>query len=154
MSRCFSTISPITPATTCYFPLNYGQIPTRFPFSLVQRRSELLLGGSDGVLCLVNFEVDLASSESTGKGELSLDSLDSVNRVDVLDEGKLVASGGALAGDDGGVSKEEFPNLCILVIHQPNMMSEPTLYHLLPYLALTLSLLAIQFLYHLHKVAE
>lgn len=46
---------------------------------------------------------------------MSFDTLDSVDGVDVLDEGKLVASGRALAGDDGGVSKEEFPNLTVLV---------------------------------------
>lgn len=34
-----------------------------------------------------------------------------MGRVDVLDQGDLVAGGSTLTGDDGGVSKEEFPNL-------------------------------------------
>ena len=34
--------------------------------------------------------------------------------VQVLDEGDLVAGRGALTGDDGGVSKEELPDLLIL----------------------------------------
>jgi hypothetical protein len=42
---------------------------------------------------LVDLEINFACSESTGKGELGLDTFDSVDRVDVLDEGKLVAGG-------------------------------------------------------------
>ena len=31
--------------------------------------------------------------------------------VDVLDQGHLVAGGSSLTGGDGGISKEEFPDL-------------------------------------------
>lgn len=43
-------------------------------------------------------------------GKLGLNTIDTVGRVDVLDESDLEASGTALAGDNGGVSKEELPD--------------------------------------------
>lgn len=49
--------------------------------------------------------------ESSSKGELSWDTLNTVSGVDVLDQGDLVAGGSTLTGDDGGVSKEELPDL-------------------------------------------
>jgi hypothetical protein len=36
-----------------------------------------------------------------------------VSGVDVLDQGELVAGGTSLTGDDGGVGKEELPDLKI-----------------------------------------
>lgn len=47
------------------------------------------------------------------KAELGGDALDAVVGVEVLDENHLVASCGTLAGDDGGVGEEEFPDLVI-----------------------------------------
>lgn len=49
--------------------------------------------------------------QSSGKGELGWDAKNTVSRVDVLDQGDLVAGGSTLAGDDGRVSKEELPDL-------------------------------------------
>jgi hypothetical protein len=46
-----------------------------------------------------------------GESMLGRDALDSVSRVDVLDESDLVAGGTTLAGDDGRVGKEELPDL-------------------------------------------
>lgn len=43
--------------------------------------------------------------------ELGVNTLNTVRRVDVLDQGKLEAGGRTLSGDDGRVGKEEFPNL-------------------------------------------
>jgi hypothetical protein len=39
------------------------------------------------------------------------DTLNTVERVDVLVEDNLVAGSGTLTGDNGGVGQEEFPNL-------------------------------------------
>lgn len=66
---------------------------------------DLGLGGREDGLCGL-----LCSLESTRKTELGVDTLDTVGRVDVLDHGDLVASGGTLTGDDGGVGKEVFPD--------------------------------------------
>ena len=64
------------------------------------------LGSREGSLCNV-----LGSLEGARQTELGVDALDTVSRVDVLDHGDLVASGGTLARDDGGVGKEVFPDL-------------------------------------------
>ena len=55
--------------------------------------------------------VSTALLQSGGQGELGRDTLNTVGRVDVLDQGDLVAGGSALTGDDGGVGKEELPDL-------------------------------------------
>lgn len=47
----------------------------------------------------------------TGKTELGLDTINTVGRVDVLDEGELPAGRTTLAGGDGGRSKEVLPDL-------------------------------------------
>lgn len=47
----------------------------------------------------------------TGKTKLGLDTINTVGRVDVLDEGELPAGGTTLAGGDGGRSKEVLPDL-------------------------------------------
>ena len=47
----------------------------------------------------------------TSKTELGGDALDTVGRVDVLDQGDLVAGGTTLARGDGAVSKEVLPDL-------------------------------------------
>ena len=70
--------------------------------------NKLLLGRS-------RWEESLASRlggiESPGKRELGVDALNTVSRVDILDQGDLVAGGTSLTRDDGGIGKEEFPNL-------------------------------------------
>lgn len=43
-----------------------------------------------------------AGSESTRQRELSGDTLNTVSRVDILNQGDLVTRGRTLAGDDGG----------------------------------------------------
>jgi hypothetical protein len=58
----------------------------------------------------------LAGLKSPGQRELSVNALDAVSGVQVLNEGDLIASSGALARNDGGVSKEEFPDLNILAL--------------------------------------
>lgn len=68
--------------------------------------ASLCLGGGEGSLCNI-----LGSLESARKTELGVDAFDTVSRVDVLDHGDLVASGGTLTGDDGGVGEEVFPDL-------------------------------------------
>ena len=47
---------------------------------------------------------------------MGVNALDTVSGVQVLDKSDLVASCGALAGDDGGVGEEEFPDLLLLVV--------------------------------------
>jgi hypothetical protein len=51
------------------------------------------------------------SGQSAAEPELGWDAFDAVGGVDIFDEGDLKAGGGALAGDDGGVGEEEFPDL-------------------------------------------
>jgi hypothetical protein len=51
------------------------------------------------------------SLASTGETELRLDTLDTVGRVDVLDEGELPAGSPTLARGDSGGGKEVFPDL-------------------------------------------
>lgn len=63
----------------------------------------------------VDHSAELAGRESTGQTELGLDALHSVGGVDVLDQDDLVAGGSALAGSNGGVGKEEFPDLSQLI---------------------------------------
>lgn len=71
-----------------------------------------VLGRSaDVVLGSPGLEIGAAVLESIGQGELGRNTLNTVRRVDVLDEGDLETGGAALSGDDGGVSKEELPNL-------------------------------------------
>lgn len=54
------------------------------------------------------------SLASTGETVLSVNALNAVGRVDVLDQGKLPAGGTALAGSDGGGSQEVLPDLQII----------------------------------------
>jgi hypothetical protein len=92
--------------------------------------------------------------KSSRQSKLGIDAFDTVGGVQVLDQCDLIASCGALSRDNGGVGKEEFPNLALLAYVEDLWMIKLTRYHLLPYLAKTLSLLASQFLYHLQSVAE
>ncbi len=55
--------------------------------------------------------VDLGSSQCTVEGKLGVYSFDPVRGVYVLHERDLIASRRALAGYDGGVGKEELPDL-------------------------------------------
>ena len=54
---------------------------------------------------------DLGRRQCTKEAGLRGNALDAVGGVEVLDEGDLVAGGGTLAGYDGGVGEEEFPDL-------------------------------------------
>lgn len=75
----------------------------------------LLVGRDSGELGGVSLgpslEVGAGVPESTEQTLLGVDGLGSVGRVEVLDQGHLVASGRALASDDGRVGKEELPDL-------------------------------------------
>ena len=111
--------------------------------------------------CLLRalWESSLASGfagiESSSESELGGNAFDAVSRVDVLDQCDLVASCRTLTGDDSGVGEEEFPDLSIISLCTSQLNRLPlTLYHLLPYFAKIFSELAIQFLYHLQRVAE
>lgn len=64
-----------------------------------------------GVGLLPGLEVELGSSQGARKTVVVGNTLNTVGRVDVLDQRDLVASSTTLAGDDGGVSKEELPDL-------------------------------------------
>ena len=56
-------------------------------------------------------DVDLGSSQCTVEGKLGVYSIDPVRGVYVLHERDLITSRRTLAGYDGGVSKEELPDL-------------------------------------------
>ena len=100
------------------------------------------------------------SLTGTSEAELGLDTLNTVSRVDVLDEGELPAGSTALAGGNSGCGEEVFPDLDKLVMYmyicsmQYAEQGELTRNHLLPYFSSTLSLLPSQFLYQRHRVAE
>lgn len=72
---------------------------------------QVLRGLAHVVLSSPGLQVSSAALKSVGQGKLGRDTLNSVSRVDVLDEGNLEAGGTALSGDDGGVSQEVFPDL-------------------------------------------
>lgn len=76
----------------------------------------------------------LASLQRTAETIGVVDTLNTVSRVDVLDESDLVASSGTLAGNDGAVSEEELPDLeshcqhcAIHSIHSSTTHSEPAI---------------------------
>lgn len=75
-----------------------------------------LLGGDRreqrGVGLLPGLQVELGSVQSTRQTIVVVDALDTVRRVDVLDQCDLVAGSTTLARHDGGVGKEVLPNLC------------------------------------------
>lgn len=52
-----------------------------------------------------------SSLAGSSKTELSVDALDTVSRVDVLDKGNLPAGSTTLAGSDGRGSEEVLPDL-------------------------------------------
>lgn len=74
---------------------------------------EVLGGGLDVVLGGPRIEVELGLElgKSARQIELVGNTLDTVSRVDVLDQDDLEAGGATLAGDDGRGSKEVLPNL-------------------------------------------
>lgn len=76
--------------------------------------NSLRLGDREGLLAN-----SLGSGHSAGKSILVVDTLNTVSRVDVLDESNLEAGGTTLAGDDGGVGKEVFPDLQSLLVVKP-----------------------------------
>jgi hypothetical protein len=55
---------------------------------------------SCGTLGKICRDINLAGIESAGETELAMDTLDTMSRVDVLDQSDLIASCGSLAGDD------------------------------------------------------
>ena len=68
-------------------------------------------GELDSVVLSPGLQVSPGVSKRAGKSLLSGDALNPVVGVDVLGEDNLVARGAALAGNDGGVGKEELPDL-------------------------------------------
>ena len=65
--------------------------------------SSLVLGEKVGAL-------GLAGLESAGQRELRVDTIDTVDGIEVFDAGDLEASGGTLAGRDRGIGKEVLPD--------------------------------------------
>lgn len=76
----------------------------------------------DGLLCrdawelrgiglLPGLEVDLSGAKRSRKSELSVDALNTVSGVDVLDQDNLVAGSTTLSGYDGRVGEEVLPDL-------------------------------------------
>lgn len=120
-------------------------------------RAHLVLGTGEQSL-----SGGLCSLQSARETVCARDTLDTVHRVDVLDQSDLVAGGGALAGDDGRVGKEELPDLCCergqsVQMHLATYQEKGrklTRNHRMPYLAMTLSLLPIQLRYQRQMVAE
>lgn len=77
-------------------------------------RSDLLARDSreQGLVSLLPLlEIILGSSPGAGEAELGRNTLNTVGRVDVLDQSDLEAGSTTLAGHDGGVGKEELPDL-------------------------------------------
>lgn len=72
---------------------------------------DLLAQSTSHIPGLVTSHATLRRRKRARNSELRLDTLDPVRGVDVLDQRDLVAGGGALAGDDGGVGEEELPDL-------------------------------------------
>lgn len=75
-----------------------------------------MLFGSNQLSHLLSHRESGVSSRFTGlksalKTEGVVDAFDTVCGVDVLDKGDLVASCATLAGDDGAVGEEVFPDL-------------------------------------------
>jgi len=83
--------------------------------------------------CLLRalWESSLASGfagiESSSEGKLGGNTFDAVSRVYVLDQCNLVAGCGTLTGDDSGVGKEEFPDLCIISLSTTQQISRHSL---------------------------
>jgi hypothetical protein len=65
----------------------------------------------NGILLGPSLEIGSGSLESSVEAILARDPLNTVGRVDVLDQDDLVASGRTLARDDGRVGKEVLPDL-------------------------------------------
>lgn len=59
----------------------------------------------------IRLQISSALLERSSKAELSWNTKNAVSRVDVLDQGNLVAGCSSLARDDGRVSEEELPDL-------------------------------------------
>jgi len=74
------------------------------------RRSQLTRSLNSDVLGQQIGALRLASLEGTSKRELSVDTVDTVNGVEVLDAGNLEAGGGTLTGGNRGVGKEVLPD--------------------------------------------
>jgi hypothetical protein len=79
--------------------------------SSAQGSANLLLYSANSALRKVRLDIDFAGVESTREAKLRRNAFNTVGRVDVLDEGDLVAGSGSLTGDDRGVGKEVFPDL-------------------------------------------
>lgn len=80
-------------------------------FLNLKRVLDCLAERAGGTLDLAGSLPDFGSRIGALECELGLNTLDTVSRIDVLDHRDLVAGGGALAGDDGRIGKEVFPDL-------------------------------------------
>lgn len=69
------------------------------------------LGERGRVGVLPGLEVKLGVVKSAREAKGGRNAFNTVGRVDVLNQGDLVAAGGTLARGDGGVTKEVLPDL-------------------------------------------
>jgi hypothetical protein len=87
--------------------MNACKFIIRIMWQLVDFECHLNLHG-DGEIILAG---GLAGFESALQAELAVNTLNTVGRVDVLDQCQLVAGGTTLSGGDGAVGEEVLPDL-------------------------------------------
>jgi hypothetical protein len=105
-----------TPLIHLFFPNQKLLGSKAVPFGWNPRLSRTdLLNGDAGEVGSVglgpSLQISLNGTGGATETILGRDTLDTVERVDVLVENNLVASGTALARNDGRVGKEELPDL-------------------------------------------
>ena len=67
----------------------------------LQRLSDLISQATSNILEAIRCSIDLGRCQSSCQAKLSRDSFYPVSGIDILDQGDLIASRRALAGDDG-----------------------------------------------------
>lgn len=66
-----------------------------------QRLSDLISQATSNILQAIRCSIDLGRCQCSSQAKLTRDPFDPVCRIDVLDQGDLITSRGALTGDDG-----------------------------------------------------
>lgn len=86
-------------------------IAVRAPLFRPQHVPDLISQATGNILHSIRRRIDLGRCQCSRQAELTGDPFDAVHGIDVLDQGDLITSRRALAGDDGRVGKEKFPDL-------------------------------------------
>lgn len=76
-----------------------------------QHLSDLISSVTSNILQAIRCSIDLGCCQGSCQAKLIRNPFYPVRGIDVLDQGDLVASRRALAGDDGRVGKEVLPDL-------------------------------------------